>query len=1296
MASSAPYWGNLNPPTAAAKRQNSIRKSNPQNGHRDSLQEKELPPIPLTQTKPNRISIQSQAPTVSTTSPFVSPVASTFRAEGLKPRPSSYPYGAPEAYNKESLDRRRKRASREKEQEQYDDGDWAAPPHAPDIPRQPPLSYKQPYSNGESSRSSQPTSRSRSSRLPVAATGYDREAPEEYYRADQPIAQDGQNKSRRRTLNINTDLRKPQSAIAAVGNPKQGDRDPGIIRRGTVDARKDRPEIRGLGAEPHSRKGSVAESEGGRRREWAPDRSPLQRLELTLDSITKEEKRARVEEAESIAREEKARGENPVRFRNRTTAIAKIDPEALPQSKPKTTNKLAKGFEYQPQRQISKASKVLSGDTEVPKREASTVPKTDFKDAQNSAPQGGHSFRERATGPLLGVLAGVEAGNFLSRSTSNKLKKDPPGDPWLRMRQEAERASRDATVSKRPAAEDQHQREFGGPLSSSPTDAHIKSLDAAKATEKPKGKSTHPLSVLDLDSDDSTSAMPVRMNSARKVEQLMGTNAAIYSDKPGHPEALAPVRNSLSGKSEAEPTAWAANGVQNASPASTSSRNVTEERAVVATDGHHYFSKIVHAGRNRRHPYRPGAGIYAPAKRLDEWKKGGVASLTGTLLDVDVQVKQTEAEKDKAWWEAGHTGKRRPSFTKPLPIEAYDGENENSNGNVLPDSQTPQVEAEYFSLPSLSIDSPIPEDENEDCPFPLIASNTWVRDHDQVVPRARQYIGFQGTSKNKARVERRDKSWYIKPESSKTKRRTWSSIISSAISISRPSTKTPISPKVSYQNLSHSYFTNQKHSRTLNKRLTRSMRSIRIRASIVPTQFKPALHLHCGPLLRYCGMRTEEITARPRTSNTISVKEIWRGSVMIVTKDSESSYETPPTLRLFSAPKSLLPPPPAQFDGETDIPPEYVDPVAGLPKIARDGRTVYVRPVEDLPEEKDLSKDESDEGLFEKRRTGNSQGPSSFDGPAVDGEKLRKSVEIQGIRLAAERGVTFWRFNIEVELRDKQQRIAYRINRGPATGFWVPARGASMNIMFYSCNGFSLSVNSDQFSGPDPMWRDVLNTHQTQPFHVMVGGGDQVYNDVIMRQTTAFKAWLAIKNPLHKHNAPFTPEMQEELEDFYLNRYAMWFSQGLFGLANSQIPMVNIYDDHDIIDGFGSYPHHFMASPVFTGLGAIAFKYYMLFQHQSSIDEGEDTEPSWILGNHPGPYIQELSRSVFMNFGTGVAFLGLDCRTERTREDVMSNESYDKVLDRCRAELVKGQTKHLLVLLGVPIAYPRLVWLENM
>jgi len=316
---------------------------------------------------------------------------------------------------------------------------------------------------------------------------------------------------------------------------------------------------------------------------------------------------------------------------------------------------------------------------------------------------------------------------------------------------------------------------------------------------------------------------------------------------------------------------------------------------------------------------------------------------------------------------------------------------------------------------------------------------------------------------------------------------------------------------------------------------------------IAQTSFSPPLYLKCGPLLRYTGLRRH--TSRGKE------KEVWRGSVMIVTTDDQSSYTKPPTLRLFRQPMDILPPPPMEVD---ELDPAYVDPIEGQFKVSRTGKTLYVKPVDELAENEDLSRLEDDTGIFTQSRT-NGSGLKSSRIHKKDGEKIGKFRDIPGIRLHAERGVTFWRFNLEVELGSTQMRIAYKINHGPAVGFWVPAKNESMNIMFHSCNGFSFSVDSTQFCGPDPLWRDVLNTHQNRPFHVMIGGGDQIYNDAAMRQTTLFKQWTENKNPLQKHSAPFTEEMQNELEQFYLDRYSMWFSQGLFGMANSQIPMVNIW-----------------------------------------------------------------------------------------------------------------------------------------
>ena len=468
--------------------------------------------------------------------------------------------------------------------------------------------------------------------------------------------------------------------------------------------------------------------------------------------------------------------------------------------------------------------------------------------------------------------------------------------------------------------------------------------------------------------------------------------------------------------------------------------------------------------------------------------------------------------------------------------------------------------------------------------------------------------------------------------------------------------------------------------------------------------FRPQLFLKCGPLLRYTGMRRESAST-----------EVWRGSVMIVTEDAQSDYKTSvPVLRLFAQPMDLFIPPPKEWvESGQELPPEFEDPVAGQVKLSRTGRPLYVRPVHDIDGSVDLSRVENPTGLYAATRTP-VLWPQSTNGPdgrvtksisfqdksrikRRDGEKGGRYREVRGARLHAERGYTFWRFNLAIELGSRSYRVAYRINRGPALGFWVPGKAETMNCMFHSCNGFSLSVDTDSFSGPDPLWRDVLNKHQARPFHVMLGGGDQIYNDAAMRDTVLYRQWAETRNPEHKHKAEFTTEMQDELEGFYLERYCMWFSQGLFAMAGSQIPMVNLWDDHDIIDGFGSYPDRFMSTRVFTGIGAVAYKYYMLFQQQSTSAETEAEEPSWLLGASPGPYINELARSVVLRLGRKMLFLGLDCRMERMKDEICSQATYDRVFDRLRREIAEagGQVKHLIVLLGVPIAYPRLNFLEN-
>ena len=251
------------------------------------------------------------------------------------------------------------------------------------------------------------------------------------------------------------------------------------------------------------------------------------------------------------------------------------------------------------------------------------------------------------------------------------------------------------------------------------------------------------------------------------------------------------------------------------------------------------------------------------------------------------------------------------------------------------------------------------------------------------------------------------------------------------------------------------------------------MRSIRIRLVPVSTTFDPPLYLKCGPLLRYTGMKRQSKGAREPTGTNIPDRETWRGSVMIVTDDVDSKYEPAPVLRLFPEPMEKLPPAQQQemaSQNHEDLPHHYLDPIAGLPKLSRTGKVIYVKPVDDLEHGKDLSSFESnDDGLYEDFRS--AAVPTAYGTPdyrpgqagpsprsSRQKPKQKKGHRVQGVRLHAERGITFWRFNLEVELQDGENRIAYSINNGPAMGFWVPARGQTMNIMFHSCNGFSLTV----------------------------------------------------------------------------------------------------------------------------------------------------------------------------------------------------------------------------------------------
>ncbi|KAF8626225.1 hypothetical protein AX15_004912 [Amanita polypyramis BW_CC] len=425
----------------------------------------------------------------------------------------------------------------------------------------------------------------------------------------------------------------------------------------------------------------------------------------------------------------------------------------------------------------------------------------------------------------------------------------------------------------------------------------------------------------------------------------------------------------------------------------------------------------------------------------------------------------------------------------------------------------------------------------------------------------------------------------------------------------------------------------------------------------------PPLQFMCGPLLKY---------------DTV-VDGIWYGAALIITADSGSTYHPAPFLTY-------------EWDS-----------------------------------------DKSTVNYIERTVSGSSfkLGPHPCDpGTLINGNELpskqsscRKQVEGQEIHVYAEPDgsgtYTFWRFFLEIPMGENEAEITYHINRGQRMHFYIPGRNQNMRWAAHSCNGFSAGVNPDDFRGPgyqsgyDPLWIDLLTKHSEKPFHAMVGGGDQLYCDSLMREPE-MQDWIRLK-PDEKKQFQLTEKISQAIDRFFFHHYCENFRRGAFARANSSIPMLNMCDDHDLIDGFGSYPDDLQRAPVFQQIGARGFFFYLLFQCFINVDiDGVDDRPgqhiykSLIIGDW-GPYVRLPSHSFLSYLGPQCSILLLDCRAERTLERVCSAAEYRNVFRSLQQ--LPPQVEHLVVQLGrwkfgylgetfhryegIPIAYPRMVFLET-
>ncbi|KAG0026777.1 hypothetical protein BGZ82_009301 [Podila clonocystis] len=291
-------------------------------------------------------------------------------------------------------------------------------------------------------------------------------------------------------------------------------------------------------------------------------------------------------------------------------------------------------------------------------------------------------------------------------------------------------------------------------------------------------------------------------------------------------------------------------------------------------------------------------------------------------------------------------------------------------------------------------------------------------------------------------------------------------------------------------------------------------------------------------------------------------------------------------------------------------------------------------------------------------------------------------------------GNHFYRYEIQLTLmghREKRIEYWFETENGEKTktpqkwNFHVPALDENHNWAFYSCNGFTSDVADPMgtHGGADPLWDDLLGAHDRLPFHTLVGGGDQIYNDDVLA-TPEMVEWLAMDEE-SRLLTPFNNEKKYAVERYYFDHYVQHYTTGTYSKALSLIPSVNTWDDHDIIDGFGSYPPKYQLSNVMQGIGAAASRFYLLFQQHSN---AHIAQRAGLLTSKSGK-----GWSTITHFGKRTLVVLPDTRSERSKETILSNDTYDMLEKEIRQQLLPT-TKHLVIVLGTPLVYPALTLFE--
>lgn len=266
----------------------------------------------------------------------------------------------------------------------------------------------------------------------------------------------------------------------------------------------------------------------------------------------------------------------------------------------------------------------------------------------------------------------------------------------------------------------------------------------------------------------------------------------------------------------------------------------------------------------------------------------------------------------------------------------------------------------------------------------------------------------------------------------------------------------------------------------------------------------------------------------------------------------------------------------------------------------------------------------------------------------------------------------YYRFELNL-INESQNKIIYTYsiqidginiknsNSDSDWSFTVVPQNYTPQVAYVSCNGRHDILTEDIPAKDYLGWQHLLGLNPD----LLILTGDQVYTDKMIESSTEIISYI-------EGNIEFLDKfITDALDQLFLDLYIKSWSNKYITKALATIPNVMTWDDHDIIDGYGSYFRPYWKKLDFVYKAAR--KYYELFQIRTKANRS-------IIENQI-----EDGYNLCLKYCRSI-YIFPDTRTNRNIYQILSDRQY-KLLYEKISKVNQEEARTINFILPVPIAH---------